>query len=63
MFFPYTSYWNTSEIKNNLKISWSGDLESLKRIVLEYLTVNEDWKSLGGEKKYFAMGIRLYHGG
>jgi hypothetical protein len=36
-----------------LKISWSGDFESLKRFVKESLNIVGTWSSPGGEKKLF----------
>lgn len=37
-----------------LKISWSGDFESLKRFVKESLNIVGTWSSPGGEKKLFS---------
>lgn len=38
---------------NKLKLSWTGDYESLKEFVSEYLGLNGVWSSPGGEKKTF----------
>ena len=35
----------------NLKLSWAGDLESLKRVVSDYIKFDGRWTSPGGEKK------------
>ncbi len=40
-------------IQRNLKLSWTGDYESLKYLVKNYLNLAGDWVSPGGEKKTF----------
>ena len=35
----------------NLKLSWAGDFESLKRVVSDYIKFDGRWTSPGGEKK------------
>ena len=35
----------------NLKLSWAGDFESLKRVVSDYIKFDGRWSSPGGEKK------------
>ncbi len=35
----------------NLKLSWAGDFESLKRVVSDYIQFDGRWSSPGGEKK------------
>ena len=38
---------------SNLKLSWTGDLASLKTFVEENLNLQGTWSSPGGEKKLF----------
>ena len=35
----------------NLKLSWAGDYECLKRVVSDYIKFDGRWSSPGGEKK------------
>ena len=41
---------------SNLKLSWAGDLESLKNFVSDNLKLKGAWKSTGGEKQVFTSG-------
>ncbi|CAB4027556.1 Hypothetical predicted protein [Paramuricea clavata] len=38
------------------KLSWAGDLVSLKDFVSDYLSLKGEWRSPGGEKKTFTDG-------
>ena len=44
---------------DKLKLSRAGDLESLKDFVSEYLSLNGEWSSPGGERKTFTDGSIL----
>ena len=41
----------TALAMKNLKLSWAGDFESLKRVVSHYIEFDGRWTSPGGEKK------------
>ncbi|CAB4037689.1 Hypothetical predicted protein [Paramuricea clavata] len=41
----------TALAMKNLKLSWAGDFESLKRVVSDYIKFDGRWTSPGGEKK------------
>lgn len=41
---------------DKLKLSWAGDLQSLKDFVNDYLNLNGEWSSPGGERKTFTDG-------
>ncbi len=43
--------YDVALIERNLKLSWTGNYESLK--VQNYLNITGDWVSPGGEKKTF----------
>ena len=45
-----------NRIMSNLKLSWAGDLESLKNFVSDNLKLKGAWKSTGGEKQVFTSG-------
>ena len=49
-----SSLSTSTMIQDNLKLSWVGDLESLKSLVNEHLKLNGVWSSPGGEKKTFS---------
>ena len=44
---------------DKLKLSWAGDLESLKDFVSEYLGLKGEWRSPGGDRKTFTAGSIL----
>ncbi len=45
--------YDVALIQRNLKLSCTGDYESLKCLVKNYLNITGDWVSPGGEKKTF----------
>ena len=45
--------YDVALIQRNLKLSWTGDFESLKCLVKNCLNITGDWVSPGGEKKTF----------
>ena len=44
--------YDPSIIAKNLKLVWAGDFHSVKSMVAEYLELDGEWVSLGGEKKF-----------
>ncbi len=49
--------YDVALIQRNLKLSWTGDYESFKRLVKNYLNITGDWVSPGGERKHFMVII------
>ena len=45
-----------NELNANLKLSWTGDLDSLKLFVEKYIDFNGTWKSPGDERKSYSNG-------
>ena len=48
--------YDESIIKKNLKLAWTGDVESMKRLVPEFLEPEGVWKSVVSDKKVFYSG-------
>ena len=48
--------YDTSTIKKNVKLAWVGDFQSIKCLVNEYLELEGEWVSPGGEEKVFFCG-------
>ena len=45
--------YSISLVVNNLKLAWMGDYSSLKLTVDEFLKLDGEWASRGGERKVF----------
>ena len=45
--------YDKSIIEKNLKLAWTGDFDSMKCLVAEYLELEGVWKSVGSDKKVF----------
>ena len=50
------STYDKSLIQKNLKLAWVGDFQSVKCFAADYLKLDGEWDSPGGEKKVLYCG-------